>query len=309
LIISVTLNPAIDRNISADQLVFEDRAYILDTFESAGGRGINASRVIHSYGGKTLAVTFSGREGGAAFEQLLRSYGFPCEFVPMKNAIRHNLSITDRQGLSVKLNERGPSLSAAEVKAIEDGIVRRLPKAKWLMLCGSLPPGVPNGFYSRLVNAAREHKVRTLLDTDSDPLTLSIEAGPTVVTPNQSEAERLLGRALLTRSHFIEAAQRIREMGAESVVLSLGARGAVGAIEDRVFECSPPRVEAVCPIGAGDALAAAFAWAMSKGKAFYDALRWGVAAGTASAMLPGISFASLEQTKAIYKRVDVRPVA
>lgn len=308
MIITVTLNPAIDQNISADQLVFEDRAYILDSYESAGGRGINASRVIHSYGGKTLAVAFSGGDSGPQFEELLKSHGFPSEFVPMRNAIRRNLSITDRHGLSVKLNERGPQLHASEVEAIELAINRRLPKAKWLMLCGSVPPGVPNDFYSKLVVAAREHGVSTLLDTDSDPLTLSIESGPTVVTPNQSEAERLLGRALLTRSHFVEAAQRIREMGAETVVLSLGARGAVGCTEDRVWEAVPPRVEAVCPIGAGDAMAAAFAWAMSRGKAFYDALRWGVAAGTASATLPGISFANLDQTKAMYKRVEVKPI-
>lgn len=309
LIITVTLNPAVDQNISADQLVFEDRAYILDSFESAGGRGINASRVIQSFGGKTLAVAFSGGESGTHFEKLMRSYGFPSEFVPMKNAIRRNLSITDKQGLSVKLNERGPHLAASEVEAIEEAIVKRLPKAKWLMLCGSVPPGVPNDFYSRLIAAAKEHGVSTLLDTDSDPLTLSIEAGPTVVTPNQPEAERLLGRALLTRSHFFEAAQRIREMGAESVVLSLGARGAVSCTADRVYEVIPPRVDAVCPIGAGDAMAAAFTWAMMKGKAFYDSLRWGVAAGTASAMLPGISFANLEQTKAMYKRVEVKPIS
>lgn len=308
MIITVTLNPAVDQNISADQLVFEDRAYILSSHESAGGRGVNASRVIHSYGGKTLAVAFSGGESGAHFESLLKSHGFPTEFVPMKNAIRHNLSITDRHGLSVKLNERGPELAKSEVAAIEQAIIRRLPKAKWLMLCGSVPPGVPDDFYSKLIAAAKQHDVKTLLDTDSDPLTLSIEAGPTVVTPNQPEAERLLGRALLTRSHFVEAAQRIREMGSETVVLSLGARGAMGCTADRVYEAIPPRVEAVCPIGAGDAMAAAFAWAMSKGKAFYDALRWGVAAGTASAMLPGISFANLEQTKAMYKRVEVKPV-
>jgi len=308
LIITVTLNPAVDQNISADQLVFEDRAYILDSFESAGGRGVNASRVIHSFGGKTLAIAFSGGESGTLFEGLMRSYGFPSDFVPMKNAIRRNLSITDKQGLSVKLNERGPELFQEEVAAIQHAIIRRLPKAKWLMLCGSVPPGVANDFYSSLILAAKAQGVSTLLDTDSDPLTLSIEAGPTVVTPNQSEAERLLGRALLTRSHFVEAAQRIRDMGAENVVLSLGARGAMGCTQDRVFEAIPPRVDAVCPIGAGDAMAAAFTWAMSKGKAFYDALRWGVAAGTASAMLPGISFANLEQTKAIYKRVEVKPV-
>lgn len=308
MIITVTLNPAIDQNIAADQLVFDDRSYILDTHESAGGRGINASRVIHSFGGKTLAITYSGGDSGPQFEKLLKAYGFPSFCVPMKKPVRHNLSITDRHGLSVKLNERGPLLSAAEVEAMEKAIHSRLPKAKWLMLCGSLPPGIPTNFYSRLITAARKQGVHTLLDTDSDPLTLSIEAGPTVVTPNQPEAERLLGRALLTRSHFVEAAQRIREMGAENVVLSLGARGAVGCTGDRVFEAVPPRVDAVCPIGAGDAMAATFAWAMMKGKAFFDALRWGVAAGTASAMLPGISFPDLDQTKAVYKKVEVKPV-
>lgn len=305
MIITVTLNPAVDQNISTDQLVFEDRAYILDSFETPGGRGINASRVIHSFGGKTTAVTFSSGSGGH-FETLLKGSGFPCDFVPMKNAIRKNLSITDRHGLSVKLNERGSELAPGEVEAIERAIIGRLPKAKWLMLCGSVPPGVPNNFYSKLIAAAQTHGVSTLLDTDCDPLALSIEAGPTVVTPNQPEAERLLGRALLTRSHFMEAAQRIREMGSETVVLSLGARGAVGCTKDQIFEVVPPRVEAVCPIGAGDAMAAAFAWAMTKGKAFSDALRWGVAAGTASAMLPGISFANLDQTKAMYKRVEVK---
>lgn len=309
MIITVTLNPAIDLNISADQLVFDDRAYILDTFDSAGGRGINASRVIHSFGAKTLAVTLSGGEGREDFERLMREYGFPVEFVPMKNSVRRNLSITDKQGLSVKLNEKGPALEASEIQAVEDAIRRRLPKAKWLMICGSMPPGAPHNFYCRLIEAAKEHNVQTLLDTDSDPLTVAMEAGPTVVTPNQPEAERLLGRALLTRSHFVEAAQRIRDMGSQMVVLSLGARGAVGCTEKKVYEVVPPRVEAVCPIGAGDAMAAAFAWSMMKGKTFSDSVRWGVAAGTASAMLPGISFPTMEQTKDIYKRVEVREVA
>lgn len=308
MILTVTLNPAIDQNIAADQLVFEDRAYILSTNESAGGRGINASRVIHSFGGKTLALTFSGGENGPQFEALTKQLGFPTQFVPMSNPIRRNLSITDRHGLSVKLNDRGPMLKAGEIEAIQKAILHLLPKAKWLMLCGSLPPGAPSNFYCSVIEAAKAAGVHTLLDTDSDPLTLSIEAGPTVVTPNQPEAERLLGRALLTRGHFVEAAQRIREMGAQNVVLSLGARGAVGCTQERVYEVIPPRVDAVCPIGAGDAMAASFAWAMMKGKAFFDALRWGVAAGTASAMLPGISFATLEQTKAIYKRVEVKQI-
>ena len=95
-------------------------------------------------------------------------------------------------------------------------------------------------------------------------------------------------------------------MGADSVVLSSGSRGAVGASQGRLLEAIPPRIDSVCPIGSGDALAAAFVWAMREKNDFADALRWGVAAGTASAQLPGLRFASLEQTRELYAQVEVR---
>src|SRR5262249_32826005 len=151
-----------------------------------------------------------------------------------------------------------------------------LPKARWLLLCGSVPPGVPGEFYAKLIDQARKYNVKTLLDTDGEALEVGLEAKPTVVTPNQQEAERLLNRALLTRPHFLDAVERIRPMGAESAVLSLGSRGAVGANESGKLEVIPPRIDAVCPIGSGDALAASFAWAMTKKNDFADAIRWGV---------------------------------
>jgi 1-phosphofructokinase family hexose kinase len=178
--------------------------------------------------------------------------------------------------------------------------------AEWLMLCGSLPPGAPANFYARLISIAREHKVQTLLDTDGDALREGIEAGPAVVAPNQQEAERLLDAALITRRHFLDAVTRIRKMGAEAAILSLGSRGAVAAFDNRTIEVLPPRVDAVCPIGAGDAMGAAFVWARREGRSFEDALRLGVAAGTASAMLPGICFASAEAAAEMYKQVEVR---
>src|ERR1019366_2157506 len=104
------------------------------------------------------------------------------------------------------------------------------------------------------------------------------------------------------------AADPHRAMGPESVALSLGGRGAVGAFKDGLFEALPPRVDAVCPIGAGDALTAAYAWSMRRKPDHAEALRWGVAAGTASARLPGMSFASLAQTEEIYRKVEVRRV-
>src|SRR5712692_10398180 len=277
LILTLTINPAIDRNVTADRLVFEDRAYILSTNESAGGRGINAASVIHSFGGKTLAILTSGGESGERLEALVRAYGFPVEVAPIRNEIRTNLTITDKQGLTVKLNEAGPTIDKGELEGLEKITIRLLDQAEWLMLCGSIPPGVPADFYARLIETARKKKVRTVLDTDGDALPAGMEARPTVLHANQHEAERLLNTALLTRAHFLDAARKLHAMGPASAILSLGSRGAIGVNGKSTFEALPPRVDALCPIGAGDALAAAFVWAMVNHNSFEDAVRWGVA--------------------------------
>lgn len=290
----------------ADRLVFEDRGYILSRSETAGGRGINASCVINSFGGKTTAIAPSGGEAGKMLERFLCQCGFPVDLVPIRHEIRTNLAITDLHGLTIKLNERGPALDQEELDRLEAAVTAKLPGSSWLMLCGSLPPGVPSGIYSRLIRAAHKHNVSTLLDTDGDALIDGLEAQPTAVAPNQQEAERLLNRALITRTHFIEAVGRIKAMGAETVLMSLGSRGAMGADGDQIFEALPPRVDAVCPIGSGDALAAAFVWARARGKDFAEAVRWGVAAGTASAKQPGLTFATLKQTREIYRQVEIR---
>jgi 6-phosphofructokinase 2 len=308
MIVTLTVNPAIDHTISVDRLAFEDRAYIESTSESPGGRGINAACVVHSFGGKSLAIITSGGETGAKLQHLLVCCGFPVVVVPIHNQSRTNLTITDRHGLTVNLNEAGPQVEKAEVTRTEKVIREKLPGAAWLMLAGSLPPGVPATFYARIIALARAHNVKTFLDADGDPLRHGLEAGPTVASPNQQEAERLLGRALLTRTNFLDAVARIRQMGAHSVILTLGSRGAVGAFANRIIEAVPPRIDAVSPIGSGDALAAAFVWAMERNNDFADALRWGVATGTASALLPGLKFASREQAEKIYQQVEVRKV-
>ena len=122
-----------------DRLVFEDRAYILSHNDAAGGRGINASRVLHSFGAKTLAVVTSGGPNGKRFEKLLTKWSFPVNVVPIQHDIRLNLTITDRQGLSIKLNEFGPLITPEELARVEKAVESNLESASWLMLCGSFP--------------------------------------------------------------------------------------------------------------------------------------------------------------------------
>ncbi len=195
------MNPAIDRTIAVDRLAFDDRAYILSSKDSPGGRGINAARVIHSFDGQTIAIIPAGGDRGARFESYMLDCGFPITTVPIRNDIRLNLTITDRHGLTIKLNEIGPRLDRGEIASVEGTVEAHLAGgATWLMLCGSLPPGVPSDFYAQLITRARRKNVRTLLDTDGEALAQGIEANPSIVTPNQQEAERLLNTVLLTRS-------------------------------------------------------------------------------------------------------------
>ncbi len=308
MIVTLTANPAIDLNFTADRLAFDDRAYLQERSEAPGGRGINASLVLHSLGVETLAIAASGGITGKRFESFLANAGFAVEFVQIEQDIRTNYAITDRQGLTVKLDEQGPVLSPGEVTRLRDAVLQRLPGADWLLLSGSLPPGVPANFYQQLIENAGKHKVRTLLDCGGQPLLEGLDARPTLVAPNQNEAEHVLDRALVMRKHFHEAAAQISAMGAESVVLSLGSRGATVSHRGSIVEVIPPRTDAVCPIGSGDALNAALIWAVTEGCDFFDAVRWGVAAGTASARLPGLEFARLDQIREVYAEVEVRPV-
>ncbi len=306
MIVTLTVNPAIDRTINVDRLAFEDRAYILSSKDTPGGRGINSASVIHAFGGKTLAILPAGGASGARFEEFLKDCGYPVSIVRIRNRVRTNLTIMDSHGLTMKLNEHGPRLDPNEVAKLNRAVRARLEHISWLMLCGSLPPGVPDDFYANLIEFAHKKKVKTFLDTDGEALRLGLEAGPTVVKPNQPEAERLLNTALIARPHYLHAVRQMQRMGAESVILSLGSRGVVGAFGQELLEVIPPAVNVVSPIGAGDALAAAFLWSMESHNNPLDALRWGVAAGTASATLPGMRFASLEQTRRIYQDVDIR---
>src|SRR5262249_46194564 len=151
----LTINPAIDRTVLVDRLVFEDRGYILSRSEAAGGRGINASLVVSAFGGKTRALLTSGGPAGETMEHSLKEMGFPFEAVPVKAETRKNITISDKTGLTIKLNEVGAELSAAEVTSVYKLVEARLDKAHWLMICGSIQPGVPAHLYRDLVELAR----------------------------------------------------------------------------------------------------------------------------------------------------------
>ncbi len=308
MILTLTVNPAIDHTLTTDRINYEDRIYVRSSFEQAGGKGINAARVLHALGAAVETLAVCGGETGTRFAGLLEGSGLAVSLIPIRNPIRRNLTISDMHGLTIKLDEAGPEISREEEQKIEAATQSELKSAAWLLLCGSLPPGMSVDFYARLIELARQAGVKTLLDTGGEALRLGLQAGPAMVKPNRPEAERLLGRTLLTRHQAVEALHKIAGMGAETVVLSLGSEGALGISGHGGYHATAPEIRQACPIGAGDALAATCVWAMSENQPFPEVLRWGVAAGTAAAATPGTSFASFKETQQMRERVRVEEI-
>lgn len=308
MILTLTLNPAVDVSITTERIVYDDRVYITGETSQPAGKGINAARVLHRYGAEVEAIAPFGGEKGSRFAALLADSQIPVTLVPVSGETRRNIAVTDADGLTLKLDQRGSAMTGEELDRIKAKVLEKLPRAEWLTLTGSLPPSVPVPAYADLIQLAQQHGVSTLLDTTGEALPVGLAAGPTLAKPNRPEAERLLGKSLLSEADAVAGAVEIQSMGAEAVLLSLGSQGAVGVSGDVRLRALPPKTESGSPIGAGDVLGAACIWALSKGESFIEALRWAVAAGSVAAGLPGLEFGDLDEVERMRSRIDVREV-
>lgn len=308
MILTLTLNPAIDLALSTGRIIYDDRVYIEDEQLHPGGKGINAAQVIHAYGGEPHAVAPYGGRNGDCFLHLLKAWPIASTLIKVAGETRRNIAVTDQQGLTVKLDQRGAGLQDSELKLLEEAVAAQLPRAQWLMLTGSIGPNVDDGVYARLIKLAQQHHVPTLLDASGGPLRAGLAAKPSLAKPNRAEAERLLDRGLISQAETAKAVREIRAMGAERVVLSLGSQGAIAAWEEGVVRALAPPVSNGCPIGAGDVLAASCVLELSRGKAFPDAVRFAVAAASVAASLPGLTFAPLDQARALTERIELRSI-
>ena len=309
MILTLTLNPAVDVSLTTDRIIYDDRTYINSESYQAGGKGINAARAMLDFGWTdVLAIAPYGGVMGERFAQLVRDAGLPVTLVPVQGETRRNVAVVAEEGLTLKLDQRGNPLSAKELDRIEGVLLEKLPGTGWLSLNGSLPPGVPEDYYAKLIRLARDHGVKTLVDTSGPALAPALAAGPNLAKPNRPEAERLLERGLLSERAALAAAREILARGPERLILSLGGQGAIAVWDKGALRATPPEIETGSPIGAGDVLGAVTLAALERGDSFGDAFVWGVAAATVAASLPGLGTGPMEEVARMRDRIDVREV-
>ncbi|MDO8612994.1 MAG: 1-phosphofructokinase, partial [Dehalococcoidia bacterium] len=288
MIVTVTLNPAIDQTLVLDRFVAGDTLRVRSSRFDAGGKGINVSRVVRELGGQTVAMGFAPGGLGRYIEQTLKSEGIECDFVHTKGETRTNITIMDEtRHMQTILSDPGPETDERFVEQLLTKLRKRLKANDWLVVAGSIPPPLSPDIYAEMISMARERWVHTVLDADGPALVAGVAAKPEMVKGNRRELERLLGRHLDDEESTLEAAHILREMTIRTAVVTRGREGAVAECDEGSWRSLAPRVRAVSAVGSGDAFLAGVVHSLSRGGRMEDALRLGVAAGTAAVLTPG----------------------
>lgn len=306
MIVTLTLNPAVDQTVWVDRLqvgtVNRFRSPQLDP----AGKGINVSRMAHRLGWPTIAFGFLAGEIGLIAHKALDDEGVQHHFVYVPGQTRLNVTVVDEaSNMSTSLYGPGPAIDREHLARLDDLLQFWMQAGRVLVLAGSLPPGLPDDAYVTYIRLAQSKYVRAILDADDEPLRLGVEAKPYLIKPNIAEAERLLGRSLPDLRAVVEGATELVRTGIAVVVVSMGAQGAVCAQGNKVWQAIPPKVERLSTVGSGDSLVAGLAVAAARGDDIVEGLRLGSAAGAATAMTPGTALGTAEAVAALLPQVQI----
>jgi len=308
MIYTITLNPALDRTLFVEGMNVNGTSRIKREARYAGGKGIDVSRALVEMDVPTVAMGLVGGFDGKEFEGRLLNEGVACDFTRIAGEIRTNIIIHDEStGRESALLARGPEVQPVEIM----DFVSRLEKLRavdFLVISGSLPPGVSPAVYRRIVQVATDNDIRVLLDASGAALRHGIRSGPTVIKPNRTELAELVGKELEEPTAIVEACRELLER-VRIVLVSLGADGMVMLDAERALHARPPRVEVKSTVGAGDCAVAGFLHGMVTSEDPVDCLRRAVASGTAATLNEGTGLCRCEDIDRLLPEVEVKEVA
>jgi 1-phosphofructokinase len=319
MIVTLTANPSLDRTVALPgPLERGEVQRAVSVRQESGGKGVNVSRALVASGLETLAV-LPGADSDPVLAGL-RDAKVPFAALPIHEPLRTNVALTEPGGVTTKINEPGPVLSADAQEALIDLLLERSQGASWVVLAGSLPPGVPADFYATVTRRLRSADSGTgvpqiAVDSSGGPLAAAIaddasgtvSGKPDLLKPNAEELAELAaaaGFASVSTAEELEAdpaaaaaaAAAVVRSGVGAVLATLGSKGAVLVTADGAWLATHPPVTAVSTVGAGDSSLAGYLLASSQGAAPVDCLRQAVAHGAAAASLPGSTVPAVHQT-------------
>ncbi len=312
MIITVTLNAAIDKSLSVPNFRLGRRHRTVEQRTMAGGKGVNIARTLKSLGQPVFATGFAGGATGTHIVEQLTEESILNDFVRIREESRTNTSVLDpTNGEQTEINERGPSVSPKEVELFRDKLLYLARGAAIIVLAGSLPRGVEPDLYATLIRDLQKLDVTTVIDTDGDPLRHAVRAEPDVVSPNVLEAEELVGHEFNDDEDRSIAVREMTQLGAREAIMTL-TDGCLAQVNSdggpRMCRAHIEPREPVAAIGSGDAFLAGYVAARYGGGTPEDWLRFGVACGAESTSRLGAGLIDPREVERLLPDVTVRDV-
>jgi 1-phosphofructokinase family hexose kinase len=291
MIVTVTLNAAVDRTLLVPNFLVGQRHRASVGFLSAGGKGINVGRALKRLGVPVVCTGLAGGRNGTLLVEELTQEGILNDFVRIRGESRTSTAVLDpTSNVYTEINEWGPEIAEDELDTLREKLAYLTQGAEFVVFAGSLPRGVEADFFAEVVRDAGRRHQRAVVDTDGEPLRVGTAAEPYLVAPNVREAEELVGHEFVDDEDLAGALDEIAELGARNVLITLETGCYALLREDRNemrLRARVPELEPVSRIGAGDTLLAGFLAARAAGRSFEDAVRSAVATGAASVLEPG----------------------
>ena len=309
MIITVTLNAALDRSVTVPILQLGQRHRASDVLTLAGGKGINIARALKRLDRPVVATGLAGGRTGTRIVEELTAEAILNDFVRIAGESRTSTLVVDpTSGTQTEINEWGPKVSEGELEILMDKLRYLSRGTELVVFAGSLPRGVADTFYAEASRELGRRGVRVVLDTEGEPLRLGLESEPWLVSPNQHEAEQLVGQELFDDDDFLMALDAIAELGARNVHITL-ENGCFALVREerqvRRYRAVTPRLEPVSVVGAGDALLAQWLTAILDGQGNEEALRLAAAAGAASVLEVGAGRFDPAEARRLASAVEV----
>lgn len=311
MIVTLTMNPSIDRTIILDTMKIGETNRVQAVYTDPSGKGINVSRVLYKLGVSSVAMGFLAGSEGQFMEESLQERGLQTRFTWLNEGkTRTNLKLYEvANNRTTEINEQGPNVTEQDLARLWADLKEVLSQCKLLICSGSLPPGVDSKFYFELITYCQKEKIKVCLDTSGPALLEGIQAKPYFIKPNQDEAETLLNRSLQGRTDLKKALEDLKILEIPVIVLSLGAKGALFYKKGEPTIWAKAQAKKVkSTAGCGDSLVASLSTSLLQEAPWETAVTHAIATSTATVEMEGTSFPSQRQIAAVLPRVVLEEV-
>lgn len=306
MIITVTINPAVDKTVEIEELKYGELNRFKNVISDAGGKGINVSKAIKALGGNSIASGFIGGSNGVFIETALNKLNINCDFIHIQQNTRSNLKIVENNGRVTELNEPGSKILPNEIDNLIEKLESYANNSSLFVLSGSVPDSVDKNIYKVLIEKLKLKGAKILLDADGELFLNGLKAKPNIIKPNRYELENLYNlNHKASDNELIKIGSDILKNGIDLVAISLGKEGAIFIDKNNIIKCNALDVKSHSTVGAGDSMVAALAFGIDNNLDFENCIKLAMAASAGAVTTIGTKPPTLDLINQLQKQVEL----